>query len=185
VREVTPLFIGFTRNWPLLQQAVVGYIAGWPPKDIYVVENTTTMLSNANGSLNDSNLVYLHYHWLEALFGVNVMVTPALYSFAQLHNLYLYQTIRNDWTHYFWLHMDVLPQSWEDREPYKSLYTRAVDVIRESFAPGYSRDADGNDNRWALRYLSYDWLILMNTAKMIELGGWDTMISYYGTDCVM
>jgi hypothetical protein len=81
--------------------------------------------------------------------------------------------------------MDVLPQSWEDREPYKSLYTRAVDVIRESFAPGYARDADGNDNCWALRYLSYDWLTLMNTTTMIELGGWDTMISYYGTECDM
>ena len=81
--------------------------------------------------------------------------------------------------------MVVLPQPWEDREPYKSLYTRAVNVIRDSFAPGYVRHADGNDNRWALRYLSYDWLTLMNTATTIELGGWDTIISYYSTDCDM
>src|SRR5690606_39064414 len=36
-----PLLIGFTRTWPVLQQAVVSYItAGWPPEQIYVVENT-------------------------------------------------------------------------------------------------------------------------------------------------
>lgn len=35
VRENTPLFIGFTRNWRLLQQVVVSYItAGWPPEDV-------------------------------------------------------------------------------------------------------------------------------------------------------
>jgi hypothetical protein len=113
------------------------------------------------------------------------MVTPALYSFAHLQNLYLYEAIRTDWTHYFWSHLHVLLQSWEDRELYKLLYTRAVDATRESFAPGYARYANGNDNIWALRYLSYDWLTFMNTVTMIELGGWDAMISYYGTDCDM
>jgi len=35
VRENTPLFIGFTRNWRILQQVVVSYItAGWPPEDV-------------------------------------------------------------------------------------------------------------------------------------------------------
>lgn len=28
-------------------------------------------------------------------------------------------------------------------------------------------------------------MTLMNTATMLELGGWDSMISYYGTDCDM
>lgn len=41
VTDNTPLFIGFTRNWRILQQAVVSYIAaGWPPEDIFVVDNT-------------------------------------------------------------------------------------------------------------------------------------------------
>lgn len=36
VPESTPLFIGFTRNWRLLQQVVVSYItAGWPPEDVH------------------------------------------------------------------------------------------------------------------------------------------------------
>ena len=37
VRQSTPLLIGFTRNWLLLQQTITSYItAGWPPSDIYV-----------------------------------------------------------------------------------------------------------------------------------------------------
>ncbi|KAF3918831.1 hypothetical protein ABW20_dc0101050 [Dactylellina cionopaga] len=43
----TPLFIGFTRNWYLLEQAVVSYIAsGWPPNQIIVIDNTGVMDSN-------------------------------------------------------------------------------------------------------------------------------------------
>lgn len=37
VTQSTPLLIGFTRNWPLLQQTITSYItAGWPPSDIFV-----------------------------------------------------------------------------------------------------------------------------------------------------
>ena len=37
VTQSTPLLIGFTQNWPLLQQTIASYItAGWPPGDIYV-----------------------------------------------------------------------------------------------------------------------------------------------------
>lgn len=63
VPEKTPLFIGFTRNWPLLQQCVLAYItAGWPPEDIYVVDNTGTMMSNADGLLSLQNPFYLTFH---------------------------------------------------------------------------------------------------------------------------
>lgn len=150
-----------------------------------MVENTGTMLSNAKGLLNQSNPFYLHHHRLKDVFGVNLIATPALLSFAQLQNLYLYEAINRNWSHYFWSHMDVLPQSWEDRQPYRSLYMRAVDVVQECLAPGYARDDAGQDHRWGLRYLSYDWLTLMNTATLVELGGWDSMISYYGSDCDM
>jgi hypothetical protein len=177
VQEPTPLFIGFTRNWPLLQQVVVGYItAGWPPEGIYVVENTGTMLSNAKRLLNESNPFYLDHHRFKNVLGENLLITPALLSFAQLQTLYLFEAVSREWPHYFWSHMDVLPQSWEDRAPYKSLYSRAVDVVRECLAPGYARDAAGREHRWGLRYLSYDWLSLINTATMLELGGWDPMV---------
>lgn len=184
VPEKTPLLIGFTRNWPLLQQVVVGYItAGWPPEDIIVVENTGVMDANEKGRLTPQNPYFLDHHGLKKIFGVQVMVTPVLYTFAQLQNLYLYEAIRNAWPHYFWSHMDVMPQSREDREPYKSLYQGVVDAIRETKKPGYAEDSKGRQGRWALRFFAYDWLTMMNTAVLVELGGWDTMISYYTTDC--
>jgi hypothetical protein len=187
VPENTRLYIGFTRYWPLLQQVVVSYItAGWPPSDIYVVENTGTFDANKNGLLTSANPFYMDYHRLTDILGVNVMTTPALQSFAQLQNLYLSEAINNNLSYYFWAHMDTVPQTHEDAVPYKSLYEIAVDVIRESVAPGYRVDEKtGKEGRWAIRFFSYDWLALVNTAAYVEVGGWDSMISYYGTDCDM
>lgn len=74
VPEQTPLFIGFTRNWALLQQTVVSWItAGWPPSDIYVVENTGTMRSNELGLLSLQNPFFLNHTRLH-MFGVNILV---------------------------------------------------------------------------------------------------------------
>lgn len=43
----TPLLIGFTRNWYLLEQSVVSYItAGWPAAEITVIDNSGVMDSN-------------------------------------------------------------------------------------------------------------------------------------------
>lgn len=181
VPESTRLYIGFTRYWPLLQQVVVGYItAGWPPEDIYVVENTGTFDANKKGLLTSQNPFYLDYHRLTKLFGVNVITTPSLQTFAQLQNLYLSEAMNNNLTHYFWAHMDTVPQSHEDIQPYKSFYAIAVDVIRESFSPSYEAH-----DRWAVRFFSYDWLALVNVKNYMKIGGWDTMIGYYGTDCDM
>ena len=180
VLESTRLYIGFTRYWPLLQQVVVSYIAaGWPPEDIYVVENTGTFDANKRGMLTPSNPFYMNYYRLSKIFGVNVITTSSLQSFAQLQNFYLSEAINNNLTHYFWGHMDVVAQSHEDATPYRSLYQIAVDTIRESFSPTYE------EPRWAIRFFSYDWFALVNVKAYIEVGGWDTMISYYGTDCDM
>ncbi len=187
VPEKTRLYIGFTRYWPLLQQVVISYItAGWPPEDIYVVENTGTFDANKNGLLTSRNPFYMDYHRLTKIFGVNVMTTPSLQSFAQLQNLYLSEAINNNLTHYFWGHMDVVAQTHEDAVPYRSLYQIAVDTIRESFAPEYLVDKEtGKKDKWAVRFFSYDWLALVNTASYVQVGGWDSMIGYYGTDCDM
>lgn len=187
VPEQTRLYIGFTRYWPLLQQVVLSYIvAGWPPSDIYVIENTGTFDANKNKNLSPSNPFYMDYERLTNIFGVNVITTPSLQSFAQLQNMYLSEAINNNLSYYFWGHMDVVAQTHEDAIPYKSFYERAVDVIRESTAPGYEKDEEtGKDGRWAIRFFSYDWLALVNVKAFIEVGGWDSMISYYGTDCDM
>ena len=184
VPEETRLYIGFTRYWPLLQQVVVSYIAaGWPPEDIYVVENTGTMDANKNGRLTPQNPFYMDYNRLTKIFGVNVITTPSLQTFAQLQNFYLSEAINNKLLYYFWGHMDVVVQSHEEKKPYKSFYMRAVDTIRETQVPGYRKDDQGREGRWGIQFFAYDWLALVNVAAFEEVGGWDTMVSYYGTDC--
>ena len=85
VAESTPFFIGFTRNWRLLQRTVVSYItAGWPPEHIYLIENTGVMNSNRDGLLTLQNPFYLDHHRLTKILGINVISTPTLFTFAQL-----------------------------------------------------------------------------------------------------
>ena len=180
VPEKTRLYIGFTRYWPLLQQVVVSYITGgWPPEDIYVVENTGTFDANKHGRLTSQNPFYMDYHRLTKILGVNIITMPSLQSFAQLQNFYLSEAINNNLDYYFWGHMDVVAQSHEDREPYKSLYMRAVETVREASKPDYK------DNPWGIQFFSYDWLAAVNTKAFVEVGGWDSFVSYYGTDCDM
>ena len=191
VKESTPLLIGFTRNWLLLQQAVVSYItAGWPPEDIYVVENTGTMNANRLGNLTLQNPFYLDYQRLTDIFGVNVISTPTLLTFAQLQNFFIYTAMEKGWEYYFWSHMDVVALGVEDREDpkgggYKSLYVRCVEDLRQTLESGYLVDAKGKRGRWAMRFYAYDRLALINRHALEAVGGWDTMIPYYGTDCDM
>ena len=180
VNESTPLFIGFTRNWPLLQQTVVSYItAGWPPEDIYVVENTGVMHSNRHNLLTLQNPFYLDYHRLTKLFLVNVISTPTLFTFAQLQNFYTFTAVENGWSHYWWAHMDTVVLSDEEwgGEPYKSLYLRALDALRETLDPAWGP--------LATRWFAYDKLALVRTQAFVDIGGWDTMIPFYMTDCDM
>lgn len=180
VNESTPLFIGFTRNWPLLQQTVVSYItAGWPPEDIYVIENTGVMHSNRHNLLTLQNPFYLDHHRLTKLLLVNVISTPTLFTFAQLQNFYTFTALENSWSHYWWAHMDTVVLSDEEwnGEPYKSLYMRAVDALRETLDPGWGP--------LATRWFAYDKLALVRTQAFVDIGGWDTMIPFYMTDCDM
>ncbi|KAK1753564.1 hypothetical protein QBC47DRAFT_386745 [Echria macrotheca] len=180
-----PLLIGFSRTWPILLQAVVSYLtAGWPADQIYVVENTGVQQANARGQLTLQNPFYLNHTILNAL-GVNIIQTPTLLSFAQLQNFYLSLTYSHDWPYYFWSHMDVLVLSYEDgheltpkyhEEGYKPLYELALKALR---------DARRNDPHWATRFFSYDHLTAVNPAAYEDVGGWDTMIPYYITDCDM
>jgi hypothetical protein len=181
-----PLLIGFTRTWPLLLQAVVSYItAGWPASQIYVVENTGVQQANARGQLSLQNPFYLNHTVLKTL-GVNVITTPTLLSFAQLQNFFLSLTYTHDWPYYFWSHMDVLALSYEDgrdgltppyNQPgYKTIYELALTALRDTRASG---------KKWAIRFFAYDHLALVNPEGYEDVGGWDTMIPYYMTDCDM
>ena len=62
-------------------------------------------------------------------------------------------------------------------EPYRSLYMRAVDALRETLDPAWGS--------LATRWFSYDKLALVRTQAFVDIGGWDTMIPFYMTDCDM
>lgn len=176
--EKTPLYIGFTRNWLVLQQAVVSYItAGWPPEQIFVVDNTGTMNSNKDHRLTLQNPFYLNYRRLTETLGVNVISTPTLLSFAQLQNFYLFTSIESGYKQYFWSHMDVIALPDETQKPYRSLYQRAVEVLKETTSPAFGK--------WGIRFFAYDRLALVNVEAYLDVGGWDTFIPFYGTDCDM
>ncbi|KAL9598249.1 MAG: hypothetical protein Q9219_004608 [cf. Caloplaca sp. 3 TL-2023] len=180
VEEKTPLFIGFTRNWRLLQQVVVSYVtAGWPPEDIYVVDNSGVMHSNKDGLLGLQNPFYLNHKRLTAILGINVLTTPTLLTFAQLQNFFTFTALENSWDHYFWAHMDSPAVSDEEYEghPFESLYLRAVAVLRETMRPGYGP--------LAARWFAYDRLTLVRTKAYVDVGGWDPLIPFYMTDCDM
>lgn len=180
-----PLIIGFTRAWPMLLQTVVSYItAGWPAEQIYVVENTGMQQANARGQLTLQHPWYLSHRHLARL-GVNVVQTPVLLSFAQLQNFYLSLSHARRWPYYFWSHMDVLALAHEGGfegltpragEPgYRSLYALCLEELRRTLAT----DAE----RWGLRFFAYDHLTLQNPRALEDVGGWDTLIPYYMTDC--
>ncbi|KAK2035838.1 hypothetical protein LZ31DRAFT_308082 [Colletotrichum somersetense] len=202
-----PLFIGFTRQWPLLLQCVVSYItAGWPAEGIYVVENTGAQLANARGQLTLQNPFYLNHTTLARL-GVNVIRAPALLSFAQMQNMFLHEAHARGRPHYFYSHQDVVVYSFEagpddrhrpgdrpwefyddaDREDalrpapvgtpgYRTLYENCLRDLNATLARG---------ERWGFRWYQYDHLTLVNRDAMDAVGGWDSLIPYYATDCDM
>lgn len=186
VPEETPLLIGFTRNWPQLLQCVSSYIAaGWPAEDIHVVENTGVMHANRDGRLTLQNPFYLNHTQL-AILGVSVIETPTLMSFAQLQNFYAWIALERNWTEYFWSHQDVVAFSFEkefrphtDDKSTKntnySLYARAVAILRFLRQPGTPK--------WANHFFAYDHLTLVHRDAVLDVGGWDTHIPFYATDC--
>ncbi|KAG8530936.1 uncharacterized protein KY384_004293 [Bacidia gigantensis] len=179
-KHATPLFIGFTRNWRLLQQTVVSYIvAGWPPSEIYVIENTGVMNSNRDGLLTLQNPFFLDHHRLTKVLGINVISTPTLLTFAQLQNFYTYTSLQKGWEHYWWAHMDTVIVSDEEyeRQPYKSAYTRAVEAMEETQKESWGP--------LATLWYDYDRLALVRTKAFVDVGGWDTLVPFYMTDCDM
>ena len=188
VPEKTPLLIGFTRNWPLLLQCVSSYIAaGWPPSDIFVVENTGTFSANRQHELSLQNPFFLNMPALD-LLGVSVLNTPTLLTFSQLQNFYLHTAIQRGWEHFFWSHQDVIVFSDEevkkkdrdhdwDTDPYATIYERAVGLLRYLNGPDMPA--------WATHFFAYDHLTLVKRDAHLEVGAWDTQIPFYASDCDM
>ncbi|KAI1266365.1 hypothetical protein F5Y18DRAFT_383347 [Xylariaceae sp. FL1019] len=188
VDEATPLLVGFTHNWPMLLQCVSSYIAaGWPPSDIYVVENTGVFSANQRGDLSLQNQFFLNHTALHQL-GVNVLMTPTLFSFAQLQNFFLHTALQRDWRNYFWTHQDVIAFSDEDvrkkdrdhdwdHDPFATMYERSIGLLRYLNGPEMPP--------WATHFFSYDHFTLVNRDAYLDVGAWDTHIPFYAADCDM
>ncbi|KAI1338653.1 hypothetical protein F5Y15DRAFT_386556 [Xylariaceae sp. FL0016] len=202
-----PLFIGFTRQWPMLLQCVVGYItAGWPPESIFVVENTGVQNSNIDGKLSLQNPFYLNHTTMRRL-GVNVIQTPVLMTFSQMQNFFLATATARSWPYYFYSHQDVLVFSFEDgadtmkrpgdRDWFFYDEQDEAETMRPPAAgqPGYRTIYENclrelnrtveSEERWAFRWFQYDHLTLVNKAALDAVGGWDSLMPYYGSDCDM
>ncbi|KAK3951921.1 hypothetical protein QBC32DRAFT_213896 [Pseudoneurospora amorphoporcata] len=188
---MAPLLIGFTRNWPLLLQCVSSYIAaGWPAEEIFVVENTGTMDANERELLTLQNPFFMNRTQL-GMLGVNVVSTPTLLTFSQLQNFFAWTALQRGWTEYFWSHQDVIVFSYEHRHPstssktfeddepeeYRSLYANALHTLQQYRDPSHPK--------WAHHFFSYDHLTLVHRDAILSVGGWDTHIPFYGTDCDM
>lgn len=205
--DVPPLFIGFTRQWPMLLQCVVGYItAGWPPESIFVVENTGVQMSNNEGKLTLQNPFYLNHTTLRRL-GVNVLQTPVLLTFSQLQNFFLNTAHQRSWQYYFYSHQDVLVYSFEDGPDhnrrsgdrewhfYDKEDEKAAMNPPPAGQPGYRtiyenclldlQRAVSSGERWAFRWYQYDFLTLVNRDALDAVGGWDSLMPYYMSDCDM
>lgn len=67
----------------------------------------------------------------------------------------------------------------EDDEPeeYRSLYANALHVLQKYRDPSHPK--------WAHHFFSYDHLTLVHRDAILSVGGWDTQIPFYGTDCDM
>ncbi|TEA12403.1 Reticulocyte-binding protein 2-like protein a [Colletotrichum sidae] len=202
-----PLFIGFTRQWPILLQCVVSYItAGWPASSIYVLENTGVQFANSQGRLSLQNPFYLNHTTLTRL-GVNVIQAPTLLSFSQMQNMFLHTAHERNWPYYFYSHQDVVVFSLEDgadnvhrpgdrdwefysdeekerlmnppaagEEGYTTIYENCLRDLNVTLERG---------EKWGFRWYQYDHLTLVNRAAMDAIGGWDSLIPYYATDCDM
>ncbi|KAI0161196.1 hypothetical protein GGR57DRAFT_350620 [Xylariaceae sp. FL1272] len=188
VDESTPLLVGFTHNWPMLLQCVSSYIAaGWPPGDIYVVENTGVFSANQRGDLSLQNQFFLNHTALHQL-GVNVLIAPTLLSFAQLQNFFLHTALQRDWRNFFWTHQDVIVFSDEDvrrkdrdhdwdHDPFATMYERSIGLMRYLNGPEMPP--------WSTHFFSYDHFTLVNRDAYLEVGAWDTHIPFFATDCDM
>jgi len=204
---IPPLFIGFTRQWPMLLQCVVSYItAGWPPESIIVVENTGVQNSNRLGKLSLQNPFYLNHAALKRL-GVTVVQTPVLLTFSQMQNFFLSEAHERAWPYYFYSHQDSLVYSFEDgadtiqrpgdrewefydddekheimhppaagQKGYRTIYENALRELNTTI---------NHEQRWAFRWFQYDHFTLVNREALDAVGGWDSLMPYYGSDCDM
>jgi hypothetical protein len=180
-RTRTPILVPFTRNNDMLLQTVVSLIgAGWPREDIIVIDNSGTMDANPLRALTIKNPFYLDVHKLRSKFGIGVLQTPTLLSFSQLQNFMLRLAMNSQWKFYFWCHSDIIVTSDEFTGRYKSFHER---IIEELDDVGLLNGQKIRKPRLAGKMFNGDYLAMVHVEPWKEVGGWDTFIPYYSSDC--
>jgi hypothetical protein len=182
----TPIFVAFTRNSAMLQQTILSYItAGWPREDIIVVDNSGTLDANSEGLLSQDNPFFLDYKLFR--YGISILQTPTLLSFAQLMNFYLRISIAQRWQFFFWSHMDIVVLSDEDSQPYRSFYQRVQDILYDAGLTNLHKlDGDWTP-RWKYLGPSNTSLTTGSHSSMstrgVQSGNGILFIPYYDSDC--
>ncbi|KAF2091682.1 hypothetical protein K490DRAFT_70470 [Saccharata proteae CBS 121410] len=175
----------------MLRQTILGYIsAGWPREDIVIVDNSGTLDANNEGRLSSDNPFRIPYELYRNRYGVAILQTPTLYNFAQLQNLFLRIGIAHGWSYFFWSHMDVGILGDEDVVPYRSFYSRVLDILDGSLEPDRESNSTWSlesmrpaTGAWAIKFFEFDNLALVNVEAWRTIGQWDTFVPYYSTDC--
>jgi hypothetical protein len=87
--------------------------------------------------------------------------------------------LERNWTEFFWSHQDLLVFSLENSTNAESgsLHSRAAAILSYLRQPGVPK--------WANHFFAYDHLTLVHRDAILDVGGWDTHIPYYATDCDM
>ncbi|KAI3329103.1 hypothetical protein HD806DRAFT_481701 [Xylariaceae sp. AK1471] len=124
-----------------------------------------------------------------------------------MQNFFLSTATSRSWPYYFYSHQDVLVLSFEDgadtikrpgdREWFFYDDQEKADILRPAAAgqKGYRTIYENclrelnhtleNEKRWGFRWFQYDHLTLVNRAALDAVGGWDSLMPYYGSDCDM
>jgi len=113
--------------------------------------------------------------------------TPTLLTFSQLQNFYLWTALARSLPYYFWTHEDLVVFTYEnDTTPHPSipppsLYDNAVAILRH--LTDSANPANPAPLKWAHHFFAYDHLTLVNRDAVLSVGGWDTHIPFYASDC--
>lgn len=71
---------------------------------------------------------------------------------------------------------DILRPAAAGQKGYRTIYENCLRELNHTLE---------NEKRWAFRWFQYDHLTLVNRGALDAVGGWDSLMPYYGSDCDM
>ncbi|KAJ3572377.1 hypothetical protein NPX13_g5068 [Xylaria arbuscula] len=71
---------------------------------------------------------------------------------------------------------DILRPAAAGQKGYRTIYENCLRELNQTLE---------HEKRWAFRWFQYDHLTLVNRGALDAVGGWDSLMPYYGSDCDM